>query len=354
MKTLDRYLGVTIINTTLMVLVMLVGLTLFINLIKEISAIGTGAYGLIGALEYVLLDLPQTTYSFFPMATLIGVLLGLSLLAHHSELIILRASGVSIARITWSVMKAAILLLIIATILGEWLAPIAEHTAENRKEILTSGGQALVTGRGLWIRDGQNIINIQTVIGTRRIDGVNRYVFDSNRNLIRASHADSGIYQHGQWVMKNIASSYITPTAIHSQQQAAENWQLSLDPKLLRISVADPDEMSLFQLDDYIHYLTENNLNSSVYALNFWQRVLQPLATLIMVWLAIPFVFGSLRSMTMGLRIVLGILVGFSFFILNEFFGPFSVVYQWPPLLAASLPLILFAIAAYVLQKRLN
>ena len=333
---------------------MLVGLTIFINLIKEISAIGTGAYGIWGALEYVILDLPKTTYSFFPMATLIGVLLGLSLLAHHSELIILRASGVSIARISWAVIKAAILLLIAATLLGEWLAPIAEHTAENRKAILTSHGQAIVTGRGIWIRDGHNILNIQTVIGATHIRSINRYVFDNNRNLIRASHAESGVYHHGLWIMKNIDTSYITPTAIHSEHNAIGNWHLSLDPTLLRISVADPDEMSLLQLHDYIRYLDKNNSNSAIYALAFWQRILQPLATLIMVWLAIPFVFGSLRSMTMGLRIMLGIIVGFAFFILNEFFGPFSIVYQWPPLLAALLPIVLFAMAAYFLQRRVN
>lgn len=354
MKILDRYLAITIINTTLLVLVMLVGLTIFINLIKEISDIGTGTYGLIGAFEYVALDLPQTTYSFFPMAALIGTMLGLSLLAHHSELIIFRASGISTTRISWAIMKAAIILLILASLLGEWLAPMAEHAAENRKALLTSGGQALVTGRGVWMRDGHNILNIQTVIGTNHIQGVNRYVFDDQRNLIRASHADSGYYHKGQWIMKNIATSYITPTVVRSQHLKTENWQLSLDPSLLKISVADPDEMSLFQLYDYIHYLNSNNLNSDIYALSFWQRILQPLATLVMVWLAIPFVFGSLRSMTIGLRIVLGIIVGFSFFILNKFFGPFSIVYQWPPLLAALLPVVLFAVAAYLLQRRVH
>ncbi len=354
MKTLDRYLAVTIINTTLMVLAMLVGLTIFVNLIKEISDIGTGAYGLLGALEYVLLDLPQTAYSFFPMAALIGVLLGLSLLAHHSELIILRTRGVSIARITWAVIKGAIVLLILATLLGEWLAPIAEHSAEKRKTILTSRGQALITGRGVWVRDGQNVLNIQNVIGANRLQGVNRYVFDAQRNLIQASHADAGVYEHGHWNMQNIATSNITPTAVHSQHHATETWQLSLNPSLLRISVVDPDEMTLPQLYAYMRYLDKNNLNKSAYALAFWQRLLQPLATLIMVWLAIPFVFGSLRSMTMGLRIVLGTFVGFGFYILNEFFGPFSIVYQWPPLLAALSPLVLFAIAAYLLQRRIR
>lgn len=354
MKIIDRYLAVTIINTTLLVLVMLVGLTIFINLIKEISDIGTGTYGLLGALEYVMLDLPQTAYSFFPMAALIGAMLGLSLLAHHSELIVFRASGISTARISWAVMKGAIILLIAATLLGEWLAPLAEHSAENRKALLTSSGQTLITGRGIWIRDGQNILNIQTVIGTNHIQGINRYVFDDQRNLVRAIHADSGFYHQGQWIMQNVATSFISPTAVHSERVKTANWHLSLDPKLLKISVADPDEMSLFQLYDYIHYLNINNLNSATYALSFWQRILQPLATLVMVWLAIPFVFGSLRSMTMGLRIVLGIIAGFSFFILNKFFGPFSIVYQWPPLLAALLPILLFALAAYLLQRRIH
>lgn len=354
MRIIDRYLGINIISATLLVLLILVGLTIFVTLVKEISAIGTGAYGLTAALIYVLFDLPQEIYTFFPIAALLGVLIGLGILANHSELIILRASGISINKISWTVMKAAIVLLIAATLLGEGIAPIAEHSAQERKAMLTSGGQALLTGQGIWVRDGNNILNIQRVIGTNHLQGINRYQFDNQHNLISVSHAEKGRYQQGQWIMNNINVSYINPTHVESQHLTTDHWQLALDPKLLRISVVDPDEMSLKQLNDYINYLKENNLDTSSYSLSFWQRLLQPFATLIMVWLGIPFVFGSLRNITIGLRIILGLAVGFCFFILNGFFGPLSVFYQWPPFLAASMPLVIFAFAAYWLQRRVH
>lgn len=354
MKILDRYLATNIISATLVVLLTLIGLAIFISLVREIRDIGTGSYGVLSSLEYVLFDLPQEVYNFFPVAALLGVLLGLGVLANHSELIVMRASGVSLAHISWAVIKAAIFLLIFATIIGEWLGPLAEHSAESRKELLTSSGQALKTGGGTWIRDGQNFLYIHTVYNSKHLEGVSRYEFDQQRNLITASYAKTGDYENGAWLMHDVVSSHITPTHVTSEKIPAISWHLTVNPSLLRISAVDPDEMSLLQLHAYIRYLNGNNLNSSSYALAFWQRILQPLATLVMVWLAIPFIFGSLRSMSIGLRIIIGSTVGFCFYILNQFFGPFSIVYQWPPFLAALLPTLLFALAAFLLQRRVR
>lgn len=354
MKIIDRYLGTTVINATALVLLMLLGLSVFITLVKEISDIGTGAYGILGALEYVALDLPQQLYMFFPMAALLGVLLGLGMLASNNELTIMRASSMSLGRIGLGVMKTALLMLVVVTFLGEGLAPMAEHAAESHKTLLTSNGQTLKTTRGVWVRDGQNFLYIRAVFGGKRLEGVNRYLFDDAHNLLSSSYAQTGVYEHGQWTMHNVVESDISPTQVQTQKVAQTLWPLTLSPTVLRISEVDPDEMSLRQLHDYLLYLRDNNLNTGTYALAFWQRIMQPLATVVMMWLAIPFVFGPLRSATMGLRLMLGAVVGFSFYTLNQFFGPLSLVYQFPPLLAASIPIALFALAAYFLQRRVR
>jgi lipopolysaccharide export system permease protein len=354
MKLIDRYLATTIIHTTLIVLAMLIGVTIFISLIQEINDIGNGSYGFLAALEYVFLTLPQQVYSFFPMAMLVGVSMGLGLLANHSELTVLRASGVSLAKITWAVMKAAIFLLIIATIIGEWLGPITDHFAENQKTALTSKGQAIETSQGTWIRDGQNFLYINSITKNRHLQGISRYQFDKQGNLVEVSFAQNGDYQQGVWVMQNVVTSHISVKQVTTSSEASTKWQLSVKPKVLRISAVDPSEMSLKELVEYLSYLKQNNLNRDTYALAFWQRVLQPLATLIMVWLAIPFVFGSLRTISMGVRMMMGIMLGFTFYLLNEFFGPLSIVYRLSPFLAALIPMLLFAVGAYFLQRRVR
>ncbi len=354
MKIIDRYLGITAIRGTMLVLLMLMGLSVFISLVKEIGDIGTGDYGILAVLEYIALDLPQQIYAFFPMACLLGTLLGLGALASNSELIILRASGVSVGRIIWIVIKATLLMLVVATLIGEGLGPMAQHTAEVHKALLTSSGQALKTNQGTWIRDGENFLYIHTIVDNKDLRGISRYQFDNQHNLLNASYAATGAYIHGHWIMQNVVESNINSTKVTITKMPQADWQLSLSPNLLRISVVDPEEMSLLQLNSYLSYLKKNNLNATNYLLSFWQRLLQPLATIIMVWLAIPFIFGPLRSSTMGLRVLLGATFGFCFITLNQFFGPLSTVYQFPPILAASCPLFLFALTAWILQRRVR
>lgn len=354
MKIIDRYIATTVIQTTLIVLLMLVAITIFITFIQEMNDIGTGNYNFFAAFFYVLLALPNQVYSFFPMAMLVGVSLGLGLLANHSELTILRASGMSLTRITLAVMKATLVLIIVFTIIGEWLGPLTNHIAEYQKTLLTSKGQAVEMAHGTWMRDGSNFLYIESMLNNNHLQGINRYQFDQQGNLNKVSYAQNAFYQNHQWVMQDVTESNINPAQITTDKNKQVNWQLILNPKILRISAVDPSEMTLNQLYDYISYLKHNSLNPINYTLAFWQRILQPIATLVMVWLGIPFVFGSLRRMTMGVRMMIGISLGFGFYILNQFFGPLTLVFQLPPFLAASIPMIIFAITAYLLQRRVS
>jgi len=354
MKIIDRYFSKTLIHTTSLVLLLLVGLSIFVSLVEELGDIGTGDYHFWGVMAYVLLDLPKQLYVFFPMAALLGTLLGLGTMASNSELIVLRASGLSLGQIARSALKAAVIMLLIATVLGEGVAPFAQHAAANHKTFLITRGQTLKTNQGMWVRSGQEFLYIRNVLSGRHLEDISRYQFDKQHKLISMSFAKSGLYTHGHWVMKDIVSSQVAFNAINTQQIATSEWPLALDPDLLRVSEKDPQEMSLKRLYDYITYLKSNNLDASNYLLSFWQRILQPLATLVMIWLAIPFVFGPLRSAAMGLRILLGAVVGFVFYTLNQFFGPLSIVYQFPPLLAAMLPIAIFALTAYGFQRRVT
>lgn len=354
MKIVDRYIEKTIIHSSLIVILMLIGIAVFINFVQEIDDLGTGNYGFFAVLIHVILTLPQQIYSFFPMAMLVGVSLGLGLLANHNELTVLRASGMSILQISWAVVKAAILLLVVATFIGEWAGPYTQHLAEIQKTLLTSKGQILETNHGIWIRDGNNFLYINSLLNHHDLAEINRYQFDSQYHLVTASYAKSGSFQHGQWIMQDVVESQIDAGKIVSKHIPTQNWQLSLNPQLLQISNIVPEEMTLKQLYQYIYYLKKNNLNANNERLAFWQRLLQPLATLVMVILAIPFVFGSTRNMGIGLRMVGGISLGFAFYLLNGFFGPLSMVYQWPPFISAAFPILLFIFLAYLLQKRIK
>lgn len=349
MKLLDRYIGINVIVATFLALLVLIGMQSFISFVAELHTIGTRNYGLAQAFIYVPMLLPSYAYQFFPIAGLLGVLMGLGRLASQSELIAMRAAGISVTQVIWAVAKAGILMLVIITFLGEWWAPHLQFRAERDKAIALTGGQALGTQQGTWVRDGNNFIYINTVQSKGKLLGVMRYEIGANHRLILASQAESGDYVNGQWIFNKVQQSTFENEKITNQQFPQQSWNVNFNPHLLNAAAIDPSQQTLNKLYSYIEYLKNNNQLSNQSEFQLWKRIFQPLATLIMIILGVPFVFGPLRTATMGLKILIGVIVGFSFYMLNEFFGPLSMVYQVPPILAAAMPAAIFVLGGSIL-----
>jgi len=255
----------------------------------------------------------------------------------------MRASGISLDDIIKAVAKSSLTLIVVVLIIGEVVAPLAQRSAIKRKTIAMSSGQALFTGQSVWIRRGNDYLQISNVAtNNKELQGVIRYEFDPANKLKTASYAVSGSYQNGKWIFKDVSQTIFLADKTTSVFLPQQEWKINLNPRLNGLIHIDPDQKSLPQLYSYIKYRTQSGLNVDSYKFIFWQRILAPLATLIMILFAIPFVFGPFRSVTMGLRMLVGIMLGFGFHTLNQFFGSMSMVYHLPPVLAAILPLLIF------------
>ncbi|MFN7096332.1 MAG: LPS export ABC transporter permease LptG [Gammaproteobacteria bacterium] len=355
MRILNVYICRTILSTTLIVILALISMDFFIQLMNELDDLGRGNYGILQAMFYVLMELPRDVYQLFPMAGLIGCLMGLGLLASSSELVVMRAAGVSLFQITRAVFIAILIMVTIVTLLGELIGPQTISRGERFKALERSGGQALATTGGIWLRDGTDFIRIQVVQTTHELVGVTRYVFNNQHQMTKISYAAKAHYKHGIWQLQQLQESNIAADGkVTVKSLPSASWHMQLSPSVLKIAEIDPDEMTLPKLYQWIEYRKQNGLRYNNYALTFWQRILQPLATCVMMLLAIPFIFGPLRSATMGLRLVSGVIVGFGFYILNQVFGPISLVYQLPPILAAVLPMLVFASIGVLFIRRMG
>ncbi len=352
MKIIDRYIMRSVVNSTLFLTFVFVALLFFINLINERFDMSKGAYHLPQALIFVIYTLPTALYSLFPNVALLGALIGLGALASYSELTVIRVSGMSILRISASVVFAALIMIIIATIIGEAIAPRLAAIAETDKSTAINNGQMLVTENGIWLHRVDTFIRIGSSFNGSHLTDITRYQFNAANQLVGESHADSADYLQGnQWRVKNITESVISPQQVTTNNNNEAIWQMDLAPPSL--GILQTEEMGLYELKQQIHYRSINGLNDNQYLLYFWQRLLQPLTTLIMVILAIPFVFGPLRSSTVGFRLLCGLLIGLSLFVFNRFFGPFSLVYQIPPFLSAAIPaVIFFCVSVFMLWKK--
>ena len=350
MKIIHHYISKTVIGMTLLVLLMVAGLETLIAFLNELDDINRYGYGIKQATVYVFSSLPSMLYPLFPAVALMGCLMGLGRLATQSELIVIQASGVSKDQIAFSVMRAIIGMLLVVTFVGEGLAPKAQHFAESYKMQAQTGNVIIGDRQGLWVHDSNNFIHIEKIVSNNQLQSISRYQFDGTK-LILASTAREGHYEQGHWVFSDIKESAFLPEHIKVQKIDKQIWPVYLDPDFIGIADINPDQASLLQLNRYIHYLHKSGLYAQSYKFEFWKRIFQPLAALVMVGLAIPFIFGPLRTKPMGFRILIGIMIGFGFYTFNEFIGPFSLLYQVPPLVSAGVPLLAFAIFDFVLLR---
>jgi lipopolysaccharide export system permease protein len=352
MAKLDRYIGTQVFLAILAVLGIILGLALLFAFIDELGDLNKGDYGVGQALWYVLLTAPRRAYEMLPMAALIGCLIGLGSLASNSELTIMRAAGVSIGRIVWAVMKPMLVLMLAGILVGEYVAPLTENQAQADRALAQGGGAAQSSKRGMWHRQGQEYVHINAVQPNGLLLGVTRYRFDDERRMQSASFARRAEHRGDHWVLRNVQSTHFREGATEVVKSPEERWDIELSPQLLSTVVMEPESLSVSGLWQYIHYLGEQGLNNARYWLAFWSKVLQPLVTGALVLMAISFIFGPLRSVTLGQRVFTGVLVGFVFRIAQDLLGPSSLVFGFSPLLAVLVPAGICALAGVWLLRR--
>lgn len=354
MIILNRYIANIIFWTTCVVVVLVMTLSFFISLLTELRDIGTGDYGFPQALIHVALGLPYIIYQFFPMLILIGGVLGLSILSTHHELMVMRASGVSLSKIIYSVVLAAMLLIFFMTFFGEAIAPPAKFLADKQKQSAQNSGQAVATHSGVWVHEGNNFLHVDQVIGPHHLEGVKRYEFDSDHRLLAAYQAESLDLEEGVWQVHNMEKTTFSKDRTKSRMYPKATWNLTLNASLLNVGIVEPSQLSLAKLTQHIQELKQNGLQANRFQFEFWKRIFQPLATLVMILLAVPFVIGAPRSVTMGWRIVFSVIIGFIFYMLNEFLGQMSVVFQLSPVIAAIFPTVVFALGWGIFMVKTN
>jgi lipopolysaccharide export system permease protein len=340
MSIIDKHIGYTVLWSVLGVLVLIVGLDAVFALIGELDYLKND-YQLLEAAIYIALAVPGKIHEYIPVGTLIGCLVGLGTLANSNELTVIRAAGVSVFRIIGAAVKPLLLIIAIGFALGQYVVPETEQYAESRKSMLVDGSDVLSARSGFWYREGDTFLNMRAVQPNGVIYGVARYRFDSDDRLVEVDVAERGIFQGDHWLLQNVRQTSLA--ADSSRQNVVESlrWDTAFTPHMLSVVTLSAEHLSVTDLFHYARFRRDQNLESGPYFFAFWQKTLQPVTTVVMVFIAASFIFGPLRSVTMGQRLITGIIVGLLFNYGQQTLGHISVVYSMPPLLAAALPIAL-------------
>ena len=354
MNTLDRYIGKSILGSIFATLLTLVGLSAIIKFVEQFRSVGKGTYDIWQAVAFTGLTIPKDIETFFPMAALLGALMALGNLASRSELVVMQAAGFSRFKIGMAVMKTALPLVLLTMVIGEWGIPQTEQFARDMRARALSGGSMLSMKNGVWAKDGNNFVFVRRVTDDAKLNDIYIYTFDQHRNLTELKHANQASYSEDEskWTLRQVNHSMISKDEITTSNRLSEEWETNLTPDKLGAVSLRPTSLSISGLYNYISFLRETGQDVSRFELTLWRKIFQPVSVGVMMLLALSFIFGSLRSVTAGARIVTGICFGFLFYVVNEIFGQMSVVYNMPAVFGALMPSLLFIVMIWWLLSR--
>ena len=349
MKLLSRYLIIRLTVMSAYALLALLALYNFIDLLSEKTGIGN--YTFWHAVQFTLLQTPARAYLLMPLATLIGGLLALSQLSSNSELAVMKTSGWHISRFIGTIVQFSFIFAVITVLLGEWIAPQLSSYADNMKSTARSG-QLSSTRNGVWIKQPDSMVYIAEMLPDHSLHGIKIWRYGSDFKLTEAVAAQSAVVHTDHWLLQDAQSSRLDDNAVHTSREAQRRWPNNIGGKLLDILLVKPEQMSFSALTQYIGYLKKNNQQTLAYDVAWWNKLVYPVATMVMALVALAFTPVSGRNHNLGLKLFGGIGLGLLFFFTGRLFGFSAQLYGVPAFLSAVLPTALFACLAVFLIYR--
>ena len=352
MTIIDRYLWKSTLQGLSIAWFALVLLDLFFSFIDELGKTND-VYSTPQVIVYLVYTLPSRFYEFFPPSMLIGALLGLGNLSANSEFVAMRAAGISIKQIVFSVLKLGLLLAVTIFIIGEWVVPTADLQARNFKIHLKNKNIILIGGAGLWIKNSNSVTHVSKVTSSKKISGISIYTFNNNHTGLKSltTSSDATLIDK-DWKLKNIVDKQFFPLEVRTSKKNHMLIKDFINAEILTTAAINPNQLSSSSLDKIIQHKKENNLKTGKYELIYWKRYATPLSSLVMLILAMPFLFGLARGGGTGQRVFIGIVIGIAFFLTNRLANELGVVNSFSPFLSAFLPsAIFFSVGFFALNK---
>ena len=351
MNLLTRYLSREIYFGIGLVFLALIMLFSFLDLIHELSMMGQGQYHIGYVLLFVLLTIPGHIYELFPVAVLIGTIIALVQLAASSELTVFRASGASLGQLVLALFKIAVPLMVVCLISGEVLAPPSEHLAQQLHLKAQNPNAVLKEFRsGVWLKDDRSFVNVKSVLPDAQLMDVDIYRFDDTYHLdtiTRAKRAD--FVEQGLWHLGDVLETHFGREGVSTRTVVQQDWRTTLNPSIFSVLLVVPEQMSALDLYQYASHLRENRQKSARYEIAMWNKLVYPVALLVMMLLALPFANYHRRAGGIGAMVFIGIVLGLTFHFVGRLFASLGALNDWQPFFSATAMIVLFLLLGLTL-----
>ena len=353
MKIRDRYITKTLLSFTIIVLVVWLSIYSFFNFLAELNTVGKNGYTILSAFTYIILQLPDVAYKQASPIILLGCILGMGHLATTGQLLIFRVSGASILKITLLTLKNSLIFVLFFIAIGEFLAPISSNLSERSKLNAMGGSGASSNQDGFWIRDGDNFINVKKNIDGKLFSGITVIETNSLNKIERVIKSENALFDgnsldmSGSEIFSIDGSSFFDGVSL--KERNSYDKTVSFDQDLIDSLEKEPQDIPTWTLIKQVRFLSDNKLRSGVFEVELYKRLIQPITLIAMILLAMLFIFGSTRDVTLGRKIFFGVALGLSFEMLSRVASAMALSFDFSPLLSSILPSIVVMFISIIL-----
>ncbi|MFC5523037.1 LPS export ABC transporter permease LptG [Polaromonas jejuensis] len=364
MKTIRRLIYGEVLASIALVALGFLALFFFFDFVDELQYLGKNnglsaaadVYQIRHALLYVALLVPNHLYELLPISVLIGTVFVMARLAQSSEYTILRTSGLGPWRALKLLLALGALFVVLSFAVGDYLAPVSERTAQLLKARYQ--GKITIGQTGAWLKEKQAdnsfVVNVKTLSSGNEMHDVQIFEFNNKGLIVSTTEAPVAVFSaDGAWLLQQAQrAEFAVPTGFGGKSEQVARvrratvdgfrWPTEISAEMVSVALLKPDRMATIDLFNYIRHLDANGQTAQRYEIEFWKKVFYPLSCLVMVMLALPFAYLHFRSGGISAYVFAGVMIGISFFLLNNVFGYIGNLRNWQPWLAAATPGLLY------------
>jgi len=356
MNRLDRYIAGHLVKGWLLVWLVISAIFSLLAFVDELERTFE-LYRISDAVEFILYTLPQRSMDLMPVIALLGTLLALANLNKNSEIIAMRAAGMSLRRLVRSVALPALLLVGGLYAVSEYVSAPLYRQAETQRSIIREGRANLLKGKGLWSASDYRFFNVRTLQHGNVPSGIYLYQFTPDGQLQDFIFAQNAIpAKNREWRLNDVRHKQLKNGKLHSMRSdyldTGPFWSTDELP-IVPLSIMG---MTLTGLYEYAHYLRDTNQKWESVQQLFWQKIALPLTAGAMVLLATPIGAGisTQRGSSFGKSLAMGAAVGILFYLVSQIINTGGSLIGIPLSLVAFVPVTLVLLAAVGLFSRMR
>lgn len=347
-RTVTLYIAKLFAVRIVAVLAMLVLVLQMLDLLGESGKILEGAGpGESHLWTYVSLRVPQLVARFLPYSVLLATILTLAGLNQNSEVIAMKAAGLSAHQVLAPLFLTAALVAASSFAFNERVVTRATATLKAWQAVdYGPVPPASAVKANVWLRDGGNVLYAQSVSGSgadTRMQGVGWYRRDSAGRVTDIVTAAGARFADPGWRLEGPTGFEVSGARVE-QLPAATVIATSVTPAQIALSKVDPDSQDLMSLRASIDAMKAAGRRTGELEGAWWHKISGPLAALLMPLLGAVAAFGLARSGQLFVRAVAGMALGFAFFVVDNAALALGNFGGYTPFLAAWSPFVLFAL----------